>query len=77
MDYKEQNERAQFIEYLYHRDGRDYPKHPEHGTYSGLYAEWVAEQVAAGKQAWREEAAGSGAFVRPIADRTRRVIADA
>ena len=37
----EGNARQAYLESLYICDGRHYPKHPAHGTYTGLYQERV------------------------------------
>ena len=37
--------RANFIEKLYRKAGRDNPDHPYHHTYTGLYQEYLANQA--------------------------------
>lgn len=36
-DHIEGNLRQDYLENLYQLDGREYPKHPLHGHYTGLY----------------------------------------
>ena len=36
-DIKDQNARVERIQQLYKQDGRDDPKHPWHGCYTGLH----------------------------------------
>ena len=36
---EEGNARMAYLDTLYLMDGRDYPKHPMHGCYTGLYQE--------------------------------------
>lgn len=37
--------RANFIEKLYWKAGRDNPDHPHHHTYTGLYQEYLANRA--------------------------------
>ncbi len=43
---KEQNARVEYLARLYVLAGRDDPRHPLHGTYTGLYMDRVAVLVA-------------------------------
>ena len=36
--------RANFLEKLYWKDGRNDPSHPYHHTFTGLYQEYLAKQ---------------------------------
>lgn len=67
-DVQQQQERAEFIEYLFEQDGRNNPEHHYHGLYSGLYQMWINKQIKLGMEAWR--ASDEKASVRPIHDRT-------
>ena len=42
----EGNARGEYLERLYLMDGRDYPKHPLHGHYTGLYQDRVKAMMA-------------------------------
>lgn len=39
---QQDNARQAYLEALYRLDGRDNPDHPQHGTYTGLYAARIA-----------------------------------
>lgn len=38
--------RQNYLDALYILDGRDFPSHPLHATYTGLYTEHVAKVLA-------------------------------
>lgn len=38
--------RQDYLDALYILDGRDFPNHPHHATYTGLYTEHVAQVLA-------------------------------
>jgi hypothetical protein len=40
-DIKQDNERQELLELLYHEDGRDNPDHPMHSLYTGLYEQHI------------------------------------
>jgi hypothetical protein len=40
-DIKQDNERQELLEHLYHEDGRDNPDHPMHSLYTGLYEQHI------------------------------------
>ena len=42
----EGNARAAYLDTLYLMDGRDYPKHPLHGHYTGLYQQRIQTLMA-------------------------------
>lgn len=43
----EQQERQNLLDELYVASGRDRKNDPNHGTYTGLWREWTAQQEAA------------------------------
>ncbi len=42
-DIKQDNERQELLERLYHEDGRDKPDHPMHALYTGLYEQHIKQ----------------------------------
>ena len=40
-DIKQDSERQELLERLYHEDGRDNPDHPMHALYTGLYEQHI------------------------------------
>ena len=44
-DLIEQDKRAAFMRHLYHVFGRNDPKHPKHGFYTGLWEEFCIEEA--------------------------------
>ena len=36
--------KADYLDELFYKDGRDQPSHPLHGTYTGLYQKYTLKQ---------------------------------